>query len=485
MSKKFSCLVFLLIMLSFIYNCAPVYDWEAYENSRQAPNSSLKDNPENAESGAQLPENKNDLPANLKLEISPEEELELIINEYSNLGQPVPSEIRQKAQRLASDRVSQSQNIHSRIDNIDIQKSENKIKFVIHTNALPEYEANILKGSERYRIYVDFYGTRLSNLTQKQKIDHELIYQLRTGQYKSDIARVVVDARQEIPYRVYADKGSNSIVLEIDAISRRKQYRHESSEPPAFIELPELKPYRRNEMGLAQELGLRIKRIIIDAGHGGTAPGAVGPTGVQEQDVVYDIAVRLKSLLRQSGEFEAYLTRDYHENPPLIERTQFANYMHGDLFISIHANANHNRDKNGIETYYLALATDDESRFVAASENNTSEIEYNNLSVLLEDILKNSKTRESAHLAQTVQSHLISQTGLEDRGVRHAGFMVLIGAQMPSILAEVGFISNPEEEQKLASENYRQTIANSLFQGIQAYAKAAATVTASIEYGDR
>jgi N-acetylmuramoyl-L-alanine amidase len=214
---------------------------------------------------------------------------------------------------------------------------------------------------------------------------------------------------------------------------------------------------------------LKVKTIIIDPGHGGKDPGAVYPNGMQEKDITLDIAFKLKQLLLQDGAYKVLLTREDDIFIPLEERTAYANRQNGDLFISIHVNSTTYAANSGIETYYLSLAEDDESRAVAVYENRTATTRYSNLEKLLENIMKNSKIEESAHFADTIQKNLINKSHQQDRGVKKAGFYVLIGANMPSILTEVGFLSNGKDNKLLNNTFYREMIAKALYRGIKDY----------------
>jgi N-acetylmuramoyl-L-alanine amidase len=213
--------------------------------------------------------------------------------------------------------------------------------------------------------------------------------------------------------------------------------------------------------------------VVIDPGHGGKDPGAIGPSGLQEKDVVLDIATRLRVLMQQEGQWQVTMTRDADLFIPLQERTSMANAKGADLFVSIHANAAERSDLHGIETYFLDFTTDERSIQTAARENATSLHEVSDLQVILRDLLTTSKRNESSLLAGSVQRALVevSDGGKNGRdlGVKHAPFVVLIGAEMPSILIEVGFISNPTEERKVANPKQREQMARAMLAGIKEY----------------
>lgn len=226
---------------------------------------------------------------------------------------------------------------------------------------------------------------------------------------------------------------------------------------------------------LTRTLGLKIGRIVIDPGHGGHDTGTVGPSGLQEKDLVLDIAMRLKSLIEERLEGEVILTRTDDVFVPLEERTAMANQTQADLFISIHANSSRNRKVSGVETFFLNFANSPGVEEIAARENASSKKTVFELQDLVQKITLNEKVDESKEFAQIVQKTVSSslykpKTPHRDRGVKQAPFIVLIGANMPSILSEISFVSNPLDEKLLKSSSYRQKIAEALCEGIASYA---------------
>jgi N-acetylmuramoyl-L-alanine amidase len=236
-------------------------------------------------------------------------------------------------------------------------------------------------------------------------------------------------------------------------------------------------PPRANRAGsysLARQLGLGARRIVIDAGHGGHDPGSIGRGGLQEKDLVLDVAQRVERLVHEELGAEVVMTRSTDVFVPLEERTAIANARGADLFLSIHANSSRNATARGIETYFLSFAKNPHAEEVAARENAISEATLKDLQSLVKAITLNSKIEESRDFATTVQESLVEtlradQPELLDRGVHTAPFYVLIGANMPSILAEIAFISHPQEEKRLRSPEYREQIARSLFTGVRQY----------------
>lgn len=233
-------------------------------------------------------------------------------------------------------------------------------------------------------------------------------------------------------------------------------------------------PTLDGDRSLIRALGLKIGRIVVDAGHGGHDTGTIGPNGLLEKDLVLDVALRLGKLLENRLGAEVVYTRDDDTFVPLETRTAIANQQQADLFISVHANSSHDPSARGVETYYLNFTSSRDALEVAARENAVSEKSIHELQDLVKKIALKEKIEESREFALDVQTSL--HTGLSakapairDRGVKKAPFIVLIGANMPSILAEISFISNPTDEKKLRTEDYRQKIAESLYKGVAKY----------------
>jgi N-acetylmuramoyl-L-alanine amidase len=236
---------------------------------------------------------------------------------------------------------------------------------------------------------------------------------------------------------------------------------------------------------LARQLGLSVSRIVIDPGHGGHDPGALG-TRVTEAEVVLDVALRLEKLLRKQPAFDVVLTRRTNVYVPLEERTAIANRASADLFLSIHANASRNAHARGIETYILNFASNPEAEAVAARENAASGRSMHQLPDIVKAIALNNKLDESREFAGIVQASLARRLraqdkALRDLGVKQAPFVVLIGAGMPSVLAEISFITNSRDAQLLRTGAHRQKIAESLYEAVLKYQrtlKATETVAA-------
>jgi N-acetylmuramoyl-L-alanine amidase len=236
----------------------------------------------------------------------------------------------------------------------------------------------------------------------------------------------------------------------------------------------EAKPTARGDRSLIRALGLKIGRIVIDPGHGGHDTGTIGPNGLEEKDLVLEVGRRLGKLLETRLGAEVVYTRKDDTFIPLETRTAIANQQRADLFISIHANSSHDAAARGVETYYLNFTSSPEALEVAARENAVSEKSIYELQDLVKKIALKEKIEESREFAGDVQESLHSglaakSPAIRNRGVKKAPFIVLIGANMPSILAEISFVSNPADEHRLETSEYRQRIAESLYRGIAKY----------------
>lgn len=229
---------------------------------------------------------------------------------------------------------------------------------------------------------------------------------------------------------------------------------------------------RRGARSLVRALGLKLGRVVIDPGHGGRDNGTTSPSGMHEKDLVLDVAMRLGTLLETKLGAEVFYTRTTDVFVPLEKRTEFANEKHADLFLSIHANSSPHKNVGGPETFFLNFSASPEALEVASRENASAEKSIYELNDLLKRIALNDKLSESREFASRVQTALVAARGgkARDRGVKRAPFVVLIGAAMPSVLAEIGFLSNARDEALLGKTEYRQKVAEALARGVQNYA---------------
>lgn len=403
---------------------------------------------------------------------SDETEFQTMLTELINYGKRQPG--KSEANTRWNPGSARSGSYETTVINcIQIASRGDVSKFIIGLNRTTNYSTHTLDNPDRF--YIDFSNTQVVSPERNILVNSSSVLRVRSGQFKEQTARVVFDLRRKCEVRVSRGRPGQNVIVEIVARGR-------SRKSPIFKERDsgQKVPIQPAEISLAQELGFKVRTIIIDPGHGGKDPGAIGRGGLREKDLVLDIADQLRRLLKNAG-YAVYLTRESDEYVALEERTAFANDRDGDLFISIHANAHRSPEKSGIETYFLALTNDNDSRAVAAFENTLARRTFRQMSQLLTNILNSSKIDESKKFAGFAQSALIAHTRREDRGVKNAGFIVLAGARMPSILAEVGFITNPKEEQLFNSRRYRQTIAKALFQAIEAYSQRVSPVVSYLD----
>ncbi len=258
----------------------------------------------------------------------------------------------------------------------------------------------------------------------------------------------------------------------------KKKSKDKTSTAEANV-MPAIQPASPTEDGsrtLTRALGLKIGRIVIDPGHGGHDTGTLGPTGLEEKEVVLDVGLKLKKLLEVNTGCEVVMTRSDDTFIPLEERTAIANEKSADLFISIHANASPDQSARGIETYYLNFTSSPDALEVAARENASSQEAVHQLQDLIKKIALTEKIEESQDFASQIQrevyNHVTKASGAQrDRGIKKAPFVVLIGANMPSVLAEISFLTNPKDEHLLRRPDYREKIAEALYAGILDYLK--------------
>ena len=346
-------------------------------------------------------------------------------------------------------------------------------RVVIDLDREAKFTKGILKDKHNSKqtksIYLNLKNSVIPEVSREIAINDGILQRVKIAQFNDHTVRAVIHVGKIDHYKIFGLSNPPRIVIDVIG----GDYRHagkRSSKKPSGSKYTK----KSNSLSLAQQLGLGVGTIVIDAGHGGKDPGALSPGGGQEKDVVLDIAKRLRTILQKRLKFKVITTRDTDRFIPLEERTGIANTKKADLFISIHANASHNRRAHGVSTYFLNLSTDKQAMELAALENSTSTKNIGQLQSILNDLMQNSKIKESSRLAGCVQGALVgklrkSYSKVSNLGVKQAPFYVLIGAQMPSILVEVSFISNKMESQRLASPAYRQKIAEGLADGVQKY----------------
>jgi len=337
------------------------------------------------------------------------------------------------------------------------------------------------------RLFIDLQNTRPAETLKDatQTFPDDVVRQIRVGPPAGTRTRVVLDLSARAPHTVYALYNPYRVVIDFARESTKDTKvvpAGKDTKTAGTGEAKAVKPPTVNGRGgfsLSRQLGLGVARIVIDPGHGGYDPGAMND-GVSEADVVLDVAMRLERLLVQQPGVEVVLTRRGNVYVPLEERTAMANRAGADLFLSIHANASEDDRARGIETYFLNFAPNPAAEAIAARENAASARTMRQLPDIVKAIALNNKIDESRDFASLVQSAMMERLkrgngNVKDLGVKQAPFMVLIGATMPSILAEISFLTNPQEAVLLRGTPYRQQIAEALFNGIMRYQRSLKT----------
>jgi N-acetylmuramoyl-L-alanine amidase len=325
------------------------------------------------------------------------------------------------------------------------------------------------------RIYIDVANSRMAPGVKDIPIGDGLLKMARIGQYQPDVVRLVLDVQNIRDYKIFPLSNPYRIIIDVRGERREEM----SSLPAATISTPtDARESAPADWGKAppprSQHPSPVRRIVVDPGHGGKDPGAVGANGTQEKEVVLSLGLRLAERLRRELGVEVVMTRSTDVFIPLEERTAIANKLNADLFISVHANASLNRSAMGLETYYLNLAKTEKAAQLAARENGTTLEKVSLLQAILFDLMANYKINDSAHLAEEVQkaTHRAlsdAYAGVKNLGVKQGPFYVLVGATMPSILVEAAFISNAVEEEHLQDPQFLDTVAEGILKGVRAY----------------
>jgi N-acetylmuramoyl-L-alanine amidase len=330
------------------------------------------------------------------------------------------------------------------------------------------------------RVYIDINHAKLGRNVRDITIGDGLLKGARFGQYKTDVVRVVLDTENIKDYKVFPLSEPSRLIIDVRGERPVEISRLDPTISLVPDPLAELRPDERSSV-IEKKLRTqkkpaisKIRRIVVDPGHGGHDSGAVGPSGLQEKDVVLAIGLKLRELLKDELGLDVVMTRSADVFIPLEERTAIANKVNADLFLSVHANAAPNRNASGIETYYLNLAKTEKAAQLAAKENGTSLEKVSVLQAILFDLMANYKLNDSAHLADEVQKALHKKAraqyaDVKNLGVKQGPFYVLVGATMPSILVETAFLSNAQEEARLKDPAYRDLTAEGILDGVRGY----------------
>lgn len=359
-------------------------------------------------------------------------------------------------------------------------------RIVIDLSNNAEYTSHWLKADAALhkppRLTIDINNSILgSNVSRNLSIKDGLLSAVRLGYHPQDKrTRVVLDSENVKDFTVFQMSNPSRIVVDVFSSERKEEAKRpviasNNQAPKPAKPSTDMKTKRPDDLPkditLGAALGLKIRTIVIDPGHGGKDPGAVY-NGLKEKDIVLEISKYLYEYLKADPDLNIHLTRDRDIFIPLEERTAIANKLKADIFVSIHANAAKNRAATGLETFVFNVTNDRAALEVAALENQATTKSISDLQGILKDILKYSKLEESVSLAGSVQSCLVKSvkaTAKQNLGVKQAPFYVLVGATMPAILVETGFLSNNDDASKLKSSAYRKKVAKGIYDGIKEY----------------
>ena len=330
------------------------------------------------------------------------------------------------------------------LNNIRYRPDQDSLRIVLELSAPAAFTDRYLRNPDRF--YIDLDHTSAANSIAPIETGDGIVKLIRSGQHDKETVRVVIELDSAVDYKVFPLTSPDRVVIDI------------------FKKTPAA---RRPDVSV-------LRTIVIDPGHGGKDPGAIGKQGLMEKEIVLDVGLRLRRLIKEKLGVHVIMTREEDIFIPLEERTAIANAKDADLFISIHTNSSRKKEAKGVETYLLGRATDKGAMDAALRENSAPRNKsMDDLQFILTDLMTTARKDESLRLAHYVQTNLMEKLEPRyksvDHGVKQAPFYVLVNAKMPSILAEISFISNPEEERLLAGGGYRQVIAEAIFEGIKKY----------------
>lgn len=376
------------------------------------------------------------------------------------------------------------------VRNVRYWNTDNYTRVVVDLDSEVAYQSARIANPDR--IFFDLFNTELSTLLAGKGFDvnEGMLNRIRVAENRTGVTRVVLEVKDAETYSVFSLPNPFRLVVDIHgagaavAKQERKPAQETAKEEPASAgetvaaslpgPPPTPQPTRDGKLTLSRALGVKVGRIVIDPGHGGHDTGTIGPTGLMEKDLVLDLSRRLGKLIEADLGAEVVYTREDDSFVPLENRIALANQKQADLFISIHANSSRSRGVRGVETFYLNFSSDPKVLELAARENALSQKSVHELQDLVRQITSNEKLDESRDLAQHIQTHLHQKLtkvsgSIRNRGVKRAPFVVLIGGNMPSILTEVAFLSNPQDEKLMKSPDGRQAVATALFSGMTEY----------------
>ena len=358
----------------------------------------------------------------------------------------------------------------ARLFSVRVLSSKTYSRVTIDLSHEVRYETHRLKEDPSKglppRIYVDLFSTKLAMDSRNPiAVDDGVLRQLRVGQFTADIIRIVIDLTTLGEHNAFLLADPYRLVIDIQG--------QKNAEALAAVDKSKKRTATLPEKGKQLPVS-GIRKIVLDPGHGGKDPGAIGVGGIAEKDIVLAIAKKLERKLKQEMGVEVVLTRRDDRFIPLEDRTAIANAEGADLFVSLHMNASPNGEAKGLETYYLDNTNDEASLRLAARENGTSRRNVSDLQFILSDMTQNMKLEDSITLAHHLQHSLVDGMStrladVKDLGVKKALFYVLVGARMPSVLVEMFFITNKTEGRAMSQETYQNVVVDALYDGILKY----------------
>ena len=382
-----------------------------------------------------------------------------------------------------------------RVSDIRAWTNEIYTRVAIDTGDEVSWQANTLRADPSLglppRIFIDIRGAGIRDeiLRKPVEVRNGLLRQVRAGRFDRDTVRVVIDLERESAYRVFALPGPFRIIVDIDGEGEIPVLptspavvappgpvaagpSPEDSAPPLVT--PPVSPQASPDGSAISTRKHRV-RVMIDPGHGGKDPGAIGPTGLKEKDVVLAIGRKIREQLSRSGEFDVRMTRDEDVFIPLEERTAMANKARADIFVSLHINASRNRKAEGFSTYVLSRgASNREDLELAARENGVPIGKLQGVKFIIDDMFTGARKNESLRLAKTVNDAVVRHVstrypGAQSLGLKQAPFYVLVGARMTAVLVEASFISNAREESRLRDPSCLDGIADGVVEAVRYY----------------
>ena len=350
-----------------------------------------------------------------------------------------------------------------KVSGIRFWTNEEYTRVAVDLEDEAQYDANFLRADPGRnlppRIFIDIRGADIRDeiLKSPVQVRNGLLKVVRAGRFRKDVVRVVIDLERASGYRVFTMTDPFRVIIDIDGKADN---------------VVTAVPQRAAEARPAAHRG-KI-RVMLDPGHGGKDPGAIGPSGLKEKDVVLAVGRMVRERLRRDEGFEVKMTRDSDVFIPLEERTAMANEARADIFVSLHINASPNRQAEGISTYVLSRASDRHSLELAARENGVPVAKLSAVKFIIDDLATYGRKKESLKLAKTVNDAIVRNVNgrfgkVADLGLKQAPFYVLVGARMTAVLVETSFITNQREETRLRDPEYLAAIADSVAEAIRYY----------------